>query len=93
MFFFFFFNLADDVQTIGKAFEMICLEKMKNDGYIEMSSYIDRTISNEEMLFRLATVKSKFINLYKTKYQQRIQLGKPGNKWVFRLTKKKKSIE
>ena len=90
MFFFFFFNLADDVPTIGKAFEMICLEKMKNDGYIEMSSYIDRTISNEEMLFRLAAIKSRFINLYKTEYPTKDTIRQTWEQMGFSLEKEEK---
>ena len=90
MFFFFFFNSDDDVRTIGKAFEMICLEKMKYDGYIEMSSYIDRTISNEEMLFRLAAIKSRFINLYKTEYPTKDTIRQTWEKMGFSLDKEEK---
>lgn len=90
MFFFFFFDLADDIQTIKKAFEMICFEKMKNDGYIEMSSYINRTISNEEMSFRLATVKSKFINLYKMEYPTKDTIRQVWGQMGFSIEKEEK---
>ena len=90
MFFFFFFDLADNIQTIKKAFEMICFEKMKNDGYIEMSSYINRTISNEEMSFRLATVKSKFINLYKMEYPTKDTIRQVWGQMGFSIEKEEK---
>lgn len=50
------------------AFNKICVEKMLHDGYCDMSYFVKAQISQEEMLYRLANCKSKYIALYQQPY-------------------------
>ena len=50
------------------AFNKICVEKMLYDGYCDMSYFVNAQISQEEMLYRLANCKSKYIELYRHPY-------------------------
>lgn len=68
MFFFFFFNDLENIPTIRQAFSNICLNKILHDGYYDMSRYVFERSSKEEMIYRLAVDKSKYIKLYQTDY-------------------------
>ena len=77
IFFFFFFDRLYDIPAVFYAFNKICVDKMLHDGYCDMSYFVNAQISQEEMLYRLANCKSKYIELYqhpypdyKTAYQQ-----------------------
>lgn len=63
-FFFFFFDRLYNLPDVYNAFEKICTRKILVDGYCDMSHFIERKISVEEMRYRLATCKSKYIELY-----------------------------
>ncbi len=67
-FVFFFFYKLENIIEIVQAFSNICLNKILYDGYFDMSSYIYERISKEEMMYRLAVDKSKFIKLYQFDY-------------------------
>ena len=67
-FFFFFFEQLETIPTINQAFFKICLNKILYDGYFDMSRYIFERSSKEEMIYRLAIDKSKFIKLYQIDY-------------------------
>lgn len=49
---------------IQQAFKSVCLDKLIYDGYCDMGRYIKRTITDKEMLYRLALIKSPYIVLY-----------------------------
>lgn len=66
--FFFFYELYT-IPAIRYAFEQICVNKMLDDGYCDMSSFIEGKITQEEMLYRLTSVKSKYVELYRYPYQ------------------------
>lgn len=68
IFFFFFFDRLYDIPDVFHAFNKICVEKMLHDGYCDMSSFVNAQISQEEMLYRLANCKSKYIELYQHPY-------------------------
>lgn len=63
-FFFFFFEKLYNIPDIHYAFEKICTNKILVDGYCDMSHFINGEISAEEMRYRLAACKSKYIELY-----------------------------
>lgn len=64
MFFFFFFNNLENIPMIQQAFKNVCLDKLLCDGYCDMGRYIKGTITDKEMLYRLALIKSPYIVLY-----------------------------
>ena len=66
--FFFFYDLYT-IPAIRYAFEKICVNKMLDDGYCDMSFFIEGKITQEEMLYRLTVVKSKYVELYRYPYQ------------------------
>lgn len=67
-FFFFFFDRLENIPTINQAFSNICLNKVLYDGYFDMSRYIFARSSKEEMIYRLAVDKSKYIKLFQIDY-------------------------
>ena len=67
-FFFFFFDKLETIPTINQAFFNICLNKILYDGYFDMSRYIFARSSKEEMTYRLAVDKSKYIKLFQIDY-------------------------
>ncbi len=67
-FFFFFFNKLYNIPVIYHAFNKICVSKMLNDGYCDMSCFIEGKITQEEMLYRLTALKSKYVELYQYPY-------------------------
>lgn len=68
IFFFFFFDRLYDIPDVFHAFNKICVKKMLHDGYCDMSYFVNAQISQEEMLYRLANCKSKYIELYQHPY-------------------------
>ena len=67
-FFFFFFNQLYDIPIIREAFFKVCVNKLISDGYCDMSPYVYAKITQEEMVYRLALCKSKYIELYQHDY-------------------------
>ena len=67
-FFFFFFENLYTIPVINYAFNKVCVRKMLDDGYCDMSSFIEGKITQEEMLYRLTSVKSKYVELYRYPY-------------------------
>ena len=74
-FFFFFFENLYTIPVINYAFNKVCVRKMLDDGYCDMSCFIDSKITRVEMLYRLTAIKSKYVELYQHPYQTN------GNVW------------
>lgn len=68
MFFFFFFEKLYYVHSVQEAFRMTCLEKMLNDGYFDMSIFINGRIHKDDMYAKLKKEKSKYSILYQNSY-------------------------
>lgn len=71
MFFFFFENNLIENTIIKKAFEIVCINKLRQDYYCDMSEYIFARINKNEIYSSLSAMKSPFAYLYKNSYPQR----------------------
>lgn len=69
-YFFFFFNKLTENPIVKKAFETVCINKLKKDYYCDMSEYIFARINKNEMYASLSAMKSPFAYLYKNSYPQ-----------------------
>lgn len=65
---FFFSNNFAENQIIKKAFETVCINKLKKDYYCDMSEYIFARINKSEMYASLSAMESPFAYLYKNSY-------------------------
>lgn len=63
-----FFNDMFYIKDIYQAFKNICLDKMRFDGYSDMSAYIYGRIKKENMYASLKAHKSKYAVLYQGPY-------------------------
>lgn len=68
MFFFFFFEQLHNIVEIQEAFRKICLEKMLNDGYIDMNVFIKGRMNKEDVYAKLKKENSKYGVLYQTPF-------------------------
>lgn len=72
MAFFFFFFFGDgglhDIPEVQQAFRQICMEKMRSDGYFDMSVYISGQPRKEEMYASLKAQGSRYAALFRGKY-------------------------
>ena len=66
--FYYFFESLYYITDIQQAFKNICLDKMRFDGYSDMSAYIYGRIKKENMYASLKTHKSKYAVLYQGPY-------------------------
>lgn len=67
-YFFFFFNKLTENPIVKKAFETVCINKLKKDYYCDMSEYIFARINKSEMYASLSAMESPFAYLYKNSY-------------------------
>lgn len=67
MAFFFSHNFAES-PIIKKAFEIVCINKLKKDYYCDMSEYIFARINKNEIYTSLSVMESPFAYLYKNSY-------------------------
>ena len=67
MFFFFFNNIFNDL-IVKKAFEIVCINKLRQDYYCDMSEYIYARINKSEMYSSLLALESPFADLYNNSY-------------------------
>ncbi len=65
-FFFYFFNDVDNL--VRQAFHLVCLKKLRQDGYCNISEYIYGRIHKDDMLAELQKIKSPFVALYRKSY-------------------------
>lgn len=68
MFNFFFFNQLIDNPIVKRSFEIVCINKLRNDYYCDMSEYIFARINKNELYTSLSVMKSPFADLYKNSY-------------------------
>lgn len=65
---FFFSNNFAESPIIKKAFEILCINKLKKDYYCDMSEYIFARISKNEIYTSLSAMESPFTYLYKNSF-------------------------
>ncbi len=68
---FFFFFPSDELgmnPIIRQAFQNFCFEKILYDGYLDMSSFLNGSFTKEEMRYRLAAERSRYMILYQEDY-------------------------
>ena len=76
MFFFFFYDLYN-IDIIRQAFQTVCLDKMLEDGYFDMSIFIYARIHKDDMYAKLKKENSRYSVLYQNSYP------KPDNAYHF----------
>lgn len=59
-----FFDILYKLDIVQQAFKMVVLDKMLNEGYIDMSTYIGQGINKEKMHSILEKENSKYTSLY-----------------------------
>ncbi len=57
-----------EIREIEAAFKRLCLDKLREDGYIDMHVYIEGKISKKDMQMRLSARNSQYTALYKDAY-------------------------
>lgn len=65
---FFFSNNFAESPIIKKAFEIVCINKLKKDYYCDMSEYIFARINKNEIYTSLSAMESPFTYLYKNSF-------------------------
>lgn len=63
-----FFDELYFIPEVNQAFEKICTDKMRSDGYFDMSLYIHNRIKKDEMYAQLLARKSDYAVFYKGAY-------------------------
>lgn len=84
VFFFFFNNIFNDL-IVKKAFEIVCINKLRQDYYCDMSEYIYARINKSEMYSSLLALESPFADLYNNSYPK---LDIANEYWIIYLQNK-----
>ena len=75
MAFFFFFFFGDgglhDIPQVQQAFRQVCMDKMRTDGYFDMSAYISGQPRKEELYAKLRAQGSRYAALFRGRYPNR----------------------